>query len=215
MHKEENNSINKDGILEPRKCPDSPMDLFSEWYADAVNAGISTPEAMVLSTVSSDNRPSSRVVLLKDYDEEGFVFYTNYNSRKGVHLTSNPHCSLVLHWEPLERQVRIEGQAQRVSKDVSDNYFASRPRLSQLGACASKQSSVISSRSLLIRNLEYIARQHEGQEVPRPFYWGGYLVQPDSVEFWQGHPGRLHERLRYKIDEIDNSYYWGKEILSP
>ena len=214
MANEENNSITREGILEPKKCPDSPMELFREWYADAIRAKINMPETMVLSTVSTDNRASSRVVLLKDYDEEGFVFYTNYTSRKGMHLSVNPYCSLVLHWPDLDRQVRVEGKAERVSKAASDNYFASRPRLSQLGAWASKQSATISSRLLLVRNLKYATEQYEGEEVPRPPSWGGYLVRPEVVEFWQGQPGRLHERLCYEIQNVDRDY-WSKEVLSP
>ena len=214
MHDNENGSINIDGILEPKRCPETPMELFSEWYADAIRADISMPETMVLSTVSSDNRASSRVVLLKDYDDSGFVFYTNYTSRKGMHLATNPHCSLVLYWAELERQVRVEGQVERVSREVSDNYFASRPRLSQLGAWVSKQSATISGRSLLARNLKYTTEQYEGQEIPRPPSWGGYLVRPEMVEFWQGQPGRLHERLCYKIQNTDDNE-WSKEILSP
>ena len=209
-----NSSINKDGILDPKKCPDNPMELFSEWYADAVNAKIDMPETMVLSTVSTDNRASSRVVLLKDYDDGGFVFFSNYISRKGRHLSANPYCSLVIHWAGLDRQVRVEGKAERVNKSTSDNYFASRPRLSQLGAWASKQSATISSRMLLVRNLEYATEQYEGKEVARPPSWGGYLVRPELVEFWQGQPGRLHERLCYDLQDA-NENEWSKEILSP
>ena len=170
-----NSSINKDGILDPKKCPDNPMELFSEWYADAVNAKIDMPETMVLSTVSTDNRASSRVVLLKDYDDGGFVFFSNYISRKGRHLSANPYCSLVIHWAGLDRQVRVEGKAERVNKSVSDNYFASRPRLSQLGAWASKQSATISSRMLLVRNLEYATEQYEGKEVAATAFLGRLL----------------------------------------
>ena len=211
MNDSEITSITKNGVLEPEKSPDNPMELFSKWYAEAVQADINLPEHMVLSTADGGDRVSSRVVLLKDYGDEGFVFYTNYNSRKGKQLSSNPNCSLVIFWAQLERQVRIEGRAERISESTSDYYFASRDRLSQLGAWASKQSAPIGSRSLLVRNLEHAAKQYEGNDVPRPPSWGGFLVRPEMLEFWLGQPGRLHERLRYQA----RGHIWHKEILSP
>ena len=214
MRANEDGSISKFGTLSPTKCPDTPMELFREWYAEAIRTKTNMPETMVLSTVSPDSRPSSRVVLLKDHSDEGFVFYTNYTSRKGTHLVTNPNCSLVLHWAALDRQVRVEGKAERLDRATSDTYFASRPRLSQLGAWASKQSARISSRSLLVRNLQYATEQYKDQDVPRPHSWGGYLVRPQLVEFWQGQPGRLHERLCYEIQQVDSSD-WTKQILSP
>ena len=211
MNDSEITSITKNGILEPERSPDNPMELFSKWYAEAVQADINLPEHMVLSTVDGDARVSSRVVLLKDYGDEGFVFYTNYGSRKGMQLSSNPNCSLVIFWAQLDRQVRVEGRAERVSESTSDYYFASRDRLSQLGAWASKQSAPITSRSLLARNLQHTVKQYEGNEVPRPPSWGGFLVRPDMLEFWLGQPGRLHERLRYQV----RGRIWHKDILSP
>ena len=211
MNDSEITSITKNGALEPERSPDNPMELFSKWYAEAVQADINLPEHMVLSTVDGDARVSSRVVLLKDYGDEGFVFYTNYGSRKGMQLSSNPNCSLVIFWAQLDRQVRVEGRAERVSESTSDYYFASRDRLSQLGAWASKQSAPITSRSLLARNLQHTVKQYEGNEVPRPPSWGGFLVRPDMLEFWLGQPGRLHERLRYQV----RGRIWHKDILSP
>jgi pyridoxamine 5'-phosphate oxidase len=175
-----------------------PIKQFHVWYEEAEHAGITLPNAMTLATATRDGVPSARVVLLKKVDEKGFVFFTNYNSRKSVELLHNPRAALVLHWQPLERQVRIEGTIEKVSDDESDEYFHLRLRESQIGAIVSPQSEVVENREELERKVKELQRTYEGKTIPRPSYWGGYRVIPARIEFWQGREARLHDRIVYE-----------------
>jgi pyridoxamine 5'-phosphate oxidase len=189
-----------------------PLVLFGQWFEDARRSGIFLPEAMTLATASRDGRPSARLMLLKGYDERGFRFFTNYESRKAGDLADNPRAALVFHWSRLQRQVRVEGKVEKLSAQESGEYFATRPRGSQLGAWASNQSSPIDRR----RQLEAAFREHEarfkGSDVPLPPFWGGYRVIPEAIEFWQGRANRLHDRLRY-TREVDGG--WSVARLYP
>ncbi len=185
------------GLDESDADPD-PMVMFGRWFADATAAGLLEANAMVLATVSPDGVPSSRTVLLKGIDETGFVFFTNYSSRKGGDLATNPRCALLFGWYPLQRQVRIEGSAAPVARSETEAYFATRPRGAQLGAWASAQSQPVAARSELeAAYAEAEARFGDG-EIPAPPHWGGYRVVPEVVEFWQGRRGRMHDRLAYR-----------------
>jgi pyridoxamine 5'-phosphate oxidase len=175
-----------------------PIVMFRHWLHDAVVAGLHEPNAMVVSTVSAQGHPSSRMVLLKGVDQRGLVFYTNYDSRKGDELSVNPNCALLFPWHALQRQVRVEGEATRVSEEESKAYFASRPRASQLGAWASPQSQVVASRDELDRRYAELDDRFSGLDVPLPENWGGYVVVPEVMEFWQGRRGRMHDRLVYR-----------------
>jgi len=196
---------------------DDPIAQFQDWFDEALDAEVDEPNAMSLSTVASDGTPSARIVLLKGVDERGFQFYTNYDSRKGTELDQNPHAALVFWWAPLERQVRIEGTVERLPDEESTEYFHSRPRGSQLGAWASPQSRVVESRAVLAENLEAVEEEYEGGTVPRPPHWGGYVVRPTQIEFWQGRPNRLHDRLRYRRPDVENNDHdaWTLERLAP
>jgi pyridoxamine 5'-phosphate oxidase len=186
------------GLDLPDLAPD-PVAMFERWLGDAVDAPLHEPNAMVVSTVSGGGRPSSRLVLLKAVDERGFVFYTNYESHKGQDLEADPSCALLFPWHDLQRQVRVEGSAERVSQEESEAYFSSRPRESQLGAWASPQSAEASSRQALEQQYDEVeARFADDSDVPLPPQWGGYRVVPDTVEFWQGRKGRMHDRLVYR-----------------
>ena len=189
-----------------------PVDLFRRWYADAVRAGVAKPNAMALATVGPDGRPSTRMVLLSSFDERGFVFQTNYRSRKGEEIERDPRVALALWWEALARQVRVEGRAERTSAADSDAYFAGRPRGSQLGAWASEQSAVIPDRAVLEERLREMERRHAGGPVPRPPHWGGYRVVPDAIEFWEGRENRLHDRILYRRGDGGG---WLVERLAP
>lgn len=189
-----------------------PMRQFSQWLDEAIQSGVPEPNAMTLATVGSDLRPSTRIVLIKGYDERGIVWYTNYNSRKGRDLAGNPYAALQFHWVELERVVRIEGVVEKVSSSDSDAYYASRPLDSRIGAWASPQSEVISSRTTLVANAARYGAQFLLQP-PRPPHWGGYRLKPDCWEFWQGRPSRLHDRLRYTPDVTNGS--WRRQRLAP
>ena len=189
----------------------NPVEQFQTWFAQAIAAGLPEPNAMTLATTTPDGRPSARVVLLKALDERGFVFFTNYASRKGGELAANPYAALVFFWPELQRQVRIEGPVERVTAEESDGYFASRPLGSRIGAWASSQSQVIESREELERRAAELAAQYPDGEVPRPPHWGGLRVRHERVEFWQGRPSRLHDRLRYTKRQNG----WRIERLAP
>ncbi len=184
------------GALDEADARPDPFAQFAAWFADAQAAGVPEPNAMTVATCTPEGLPSARVVLLKEYDEHGFVFYTNYESRKGRELERNPHAALVFFWPALERQVRVTGTVGRVSRDETERYFQSRPRGSRLGAWASRQSDVIGGRAEVEDRLAALDREH-GEDIPPPPHWGGYRVVPDTFEFWQGRPNRLHDRLRY------------------
>lgn len=199
--------------LAERDLADTPGEQFARWFALAVDGGVVEPNAMVVSTAGRDGRPSSRTVLLKDHDERGFVFYTNYTSRKGRELTENPWVSLLFPWHALARQVVVIGTARRTSRQETAEYFRTRPHSSQLGAWASAQSSVLASRDELDRRYAELAARHpESERVPVPPHWGGFRVVPDTVEFWQGRQSRLHDRLRYARRAEGG---WAVERLSP
>ncbi len=185
------------GLHEAEADPD-PIEQFRKWFDEALAADLYEPNAMTLATATPEGRPSARVVLLKGYDERGFVFYTNREGRKARELEGNPYCALVFYWGELERQVRVEGRAGRVSEGESDAYYGSRPRGSRLGAWASAQSQPLRDREALERRLRGLEAEYEGREVPRPPFWGGYRVVPKEIEFWQGRENRLHDRLLYR-----------------
>lgn len=183
--------------LDERDADPDPFCLFATWFDAAAKSGVVEPNGMTLATVGPDGQPSARTVLLKGFDSTGFVFFSNYESRKGRDLAVNPRAALLFWWSELERQVRIEGVVSQVSAAESDAYFASRPYPSQLGACASPQSREIESRGFLESELLTLAATYAGKSIPRPTYWGGYRLEPLTLEFWQGRESRLHDRLRY------------------
>ncbi|MDI5891990.1 pyridoxamine 5'-phosphate oxidase [Halomonas rhizosphaerae] len=199
------------GQLDESATPDEPMVLFDEWLTLALEAEGDDGNAMTLATADSQGRPHARIVLLKGIDDQGLVFYTNYHSHKGSELTNVPHAALVFWWPALSRQVRVEGRVEQVAPEESDAYFASRPRGSQLGAWVATQSVVIPDRTWLAERELRFERAYEGQEIPRPIHWGGYRVIPDMLEFWQGQPSRLHDRIRY--ERRDGS--WHRFRLAP
>lgn len=188
-----------------------PMKQFSVWFEEALNAKVAEPNAMSLSTVNDQGRPSSRIVLIKELDHRGMTWFTHYTSKKGAELAKNPHAALLFFWPELERQVRIEGRVEKVSETESDTYFNSRPLASRIGALASEQSKVIPNRALLEERVETIGAQY-GEQVPRPEGWGGYRLVPDYFEFWQGRSSRLHDRIAYAKNDQGG---WVRERLQP
>lgn len=192
---------------------DNPMELFQKWFyeVDASNT-VDETNSMNIATIGLDGFPKNRVVLLKRYTYEGFIFYTNYESEKGKAIAANPNVCLSFFWHSMERQVIIKGMAEKISENLSDGYFESRPDGSKLGAIVSNQSEVIASRDVLEDGLKALEQEYEGKEIPRPEYWGGYLVRPISIEFWQGRPNRLHDRIRFTLQE---DFEWKIERLAP
>ncbi len=201
-----------DRSLDESDVDENPFEQFAQWMEEAMEEGGVEVNAMTLATATSDGIPSARTVLLKGFDERGFVFYSNYGSQKGHELAENPHASLLFHWSKLGRQIRINGDVKRTSAEESEAYFHSRPTGSQIGAAVSHQSEVIPSREWLEQRLKELEEEYGDQEVPLPPYWGGFRVTPRSMEFWQGRPSRLHDRLRYTL-QPDGS--WVIERLSP
>jgi pyridoxamine 5'-phosphate oxidase len=199
-----------DGLREP-DVDSNPFAQFRSWLEQALAANLPQPVGMALATATPDGRPSVRMVLLRGFDERGFVFFTNYESRKARELESNPQAALVFYWEELDRQVRIEGTVERVSAEESDAYFRTRERGSRLGAWASPQSQVIAGRDVLERRMDEFSIKYRDSDVPRPPHWGGYRVIPTSIEFWEGKPNRLHDRLRYRL----RGDSWILERLAP
>jgi len=198
------------GSLDEAGAGNAPLTLFQRWLSEAIAAKVPEPEAMTVATVDADGRPSTRIVLIKYADERGLVFFTNYDSRKGRELAVNPRAALQFHWVELERVVRVEGRVEKTSPEESDAYFVTRPLDSRIGAWASPQSQVISSRAVLLGNAAKASARF-GLHPPRPEHWGGYRLVPDTWEFWQGRKSRLHDRVRFRVD----AGTWVKERLAP
>ena len=201
------------GILSEHNAPENPLELFQKWFYEVDGSdSVDEANAMTISTIGLDGFPKSRVVLLKKYTYEGFIFYTNYNSEKGKAIAANPNVCLSFFWHGAERQIIIKGKAEAIAENLSDGYFESRPRGSQLSAVVSNQSDVIESRESLEGKLEALEEALEGKEVERPKHWGGYLVRPVEIEFWQGRANRLHDRIRYRLQK---DYSWMIDRLAP
>ena len=199
------------GQLNESEVKSDPIEQFKQWFADAEKAGVAEPTAVTLATADKTGMPSARIVLLKEFDARGFVFYTSRTSKKGRELLDNPRASLVFFWQELERQVRIEGQVEEVSREQSAAYFHSRPVASQIGAWVSHQSEVVASREVLNEREITLREKYAGKEIPLPDFWGGFRVIPAVIEFWQGRSSRLHDRLRYQRVDSD----WKIERLAP
>ncbi len=197
--------------LSEKECDAHPIPQFEKWLNEAIRSQVNEPTAMNVATIDSNGRPGSRMVLLKEVNPQGFVFFTNYHSRKGRALAVHPYAALTFFWPELERQVRIEGRVEKLEEAASDEYFESRPYASRIGAWASEQSEAIESQTVLVKRAAVIGLRYP-LHVPRPPHWGGYLVVPDCLEFWQGRPSRLHDRIRYRLNDDGN---WIKERLSP
>ncbi|MGF7077868.1 pyridoxamine 5'-phosphate oxidase [Mucilaginibacter sp. UYCu711] len=215
MNKEELQNLRQDysaATLSETSINVNPIKQFDIWFNETVAAEIPEPNAMTLATATPDGRPSARIVLLKGFDMNGFAFYTNYLSRKGKELTKNPNAAIVFFWGELERQVRIEGTIEKLSKEQSEKYFQSRPKLSQIGALASPQSQEVPNREQLEAKMSQLEAEYGDNEIPKPSFWGGYILKPRLIEFWQGRPSRLHDRIAYK--KIDNKN-WKKVRLAP
>ncbi|WP_299101750.1 pyridoxamine 5'-phosphate oxidase [uncultured Winogradskyella sp.] len=201
------------GELLLNNVPENPMELFRDWFVEVdTHFNVDETNAMTISTLGLDGYPKNRVVLLKKYTHEGFIFYTNYNSEKGKAIAANPNVCLSFFWHAAERQIIIKGKAEKILENLSDGYFESRPRGSQLGAMASNQSEVVKNRSILESKLRELEIKYEGQTIERPKNWGGYIIRPEELEFWQGRPNRLHDRIRYKLQK---DYNWKIERLEP
>lgn len=197
-------------LTEDNINPD-PFKQFDIWFKDAHDIGLKDPNAMNVASATKDGVPSSRMVLLKSYDKNGFIFYTNYTSRKSREILDNPLVALNFFWDALERQVRVEGKIKKIDPKSSDEYFSSRARLSQLGAHASNQSQVIENYDVITNKLKELEKKYEDQEIPRPEHWGGFIIVPDTIEFWQGHQGRIHDRLKFRRSDQK----WKLDRLSP
>ena len=189
----------------------NPFEQFEIWFEEAKNIGLKDPNAMNVASASKDGMPSSRMVLLKSYDENGFIFYTNYTSRKSKEIIDNPNVALNFFWDALERQVRVEGKIKKVEAKVSDEYYDSRSRLSQLGAHASEQSQIIENYEVITDKLKALEDKYKEKKIPRPDHWGGFIIVPETIEFWQGHEGRIHDRLKF----FRKNESWKIERLSP
>lgn len=201
------------GELLLENVPENPIELFRNWFIEVdTHFNVGEANAMTISTLGLDGYPKSRVVLLKKYTHEGFIFYTNYDSEKGKAILENPNVCLSFFWPAAERQIIIKGKAEKISENLSDGYFESRPRGSQLGAVVSNQSEVVKDRAELESKLKALETKFEGQEVERPINWGGYIIKPVELEFWQGRPNRLHDRIRYQLQA---DYNWKIERLAP
>jgi pyridoxamine 5'-phosphate oxidase len=209
---DEKKAVYSDTTLDENTVDRDPLNLFQRWLDEAIAAGIHLPEAMTLATATADGKPSARLVLLKQVDDRGFVFFTNYNSPKARDLDSNRQAALVFYWPQFERQVRVEGTIERTSAADSDAYFKTRPRESQIGALASPQSEVMRSREVLEERFRELGKFYEDREVDRPPHWGGYRLRPERIEFWKGRPSRLHDRIVYQRQSDGN---WAISRLAP
>ncbi len=205
-------SYEKNALLK-KDVPENPLELFQKWFYEIDNHfAIDEGNAMTLSTIGLDGYPKNRVVLLKKYTYEGFIFYTNYESEKGKAIDENSNVCISFFWHSAERQIIIKGKAEKIAENLSDGYFESRPTGSQLGALASNQSEIIEDRKALDDKLKKFEKKYDNKEIPRPKYWGGYIVKPTEMEFWQGRPNRMHDRIRYQLQE---DYNWKIDRLQP
>lgn len=215
MHEDlsNNRKTYKKSSLSEDSISDNPLELFQKWFYEVeAYGGIEEPNTMTLATLGLDGFPKARIVLLKKYTYEGFIFYTNYESEKGKAIEQDPKVSLCFYWPSMERQIIIKGKAEKIAENLSDGYFESRPDGSKLGAIVSPQSQVIPSREYLDKELAKLEKEYAKKEIERPVYWGGFMVRPESMEFWQGRPNRMHDRIRYSLQA---DYNWKIERLAP